>query len=1005
MEEQIVQAVELAAQAAPADAALRTQAIEFVNQLSANPHAAWSAGWNVYADAARPLLPRVYGLNLVTSFLEVADPTSPDTPPAVVYIQRALLAHIHTAYVATAIPPDPSLASKLAQMTAQLLAQSYAQPPDEPLLPALFALLHAGVSESAATPKPSVNALVSDLVLRTLHDLSLSLGSDVSIRATKDRATLVRDNFVKDAIRVQDAGALAEQVTSLAEAALVHVSARAQRGAPQPSSSDPALLERVLNEANAVGILRQALTCIGDYASWLDLALMVTPRSVELLLRSLHMPYPEVRCAAAEALLEVISKGMKPADKQHLLTLLGLTPVLTQLERQTRSAGTHAQVLALGLDQHADTNFAPIAGADSSENSEFRERLAKLVDGITFELSKILDETNMLQDAEVLASTRQAASAMLQQHLPLVLVFLADEDDGPSEQVIQSIYSVLAMFKKLKRRTDSEAELALNQQGILDKLMAVVCQKLKYDPEHEWTGLGSEEDTGDTGEDEDADSDEASFYQLRKALQQIAASVASLDVALFSSSMQSVIVGTLNRYEESAKSGGAISPPTWQDLEVALYSTFFFGEILVSNASPLSKAGLAPLSFVQTDSLPVPTAVPGSKRVMQPKLTGEELRALPLSFLGQTVERVLLSSVADFPHPAVQLQLFECLVRYSAFFAVRPNLLQAALTYFLDTRGIHRPQPGFRKRANYLFSRFVRETRTSIALEMVPTILENTLDTLAIHAVLPPVVQGEDALAKATERVGAFESQLHLFDSVGTLLALFGHEPERQTTLLSLIVSPLAQSLTEAVQLFEASGRTDLRLVLQAHHVILAMSTLAKGFPDVNHQAAHGASADAVNGSATPPWVEAFKAITEQIMTAVAALRSHRIIREAGRGAFSRIINTIGRHALPFVPVLIEAVLSELSAEEMMDSLAFLTMLINKYKQDLRSILDDLFLVLLERTFSFLNQPVTGTDESLERTSLQKAYTTFISNMVSAGLDGILVSESTCLMPIVATDY
>lgn len=1006
MEEQIVQAVGLAAQAAPVDAELRTQALEFINQLQASPQAAWSAGWNVFATDAHPLLARIFGLTLVTSFLGTADPEDPSTQAATSYLHQALLTHVHASYVAAAAPPDLSLAGKLAQTTTHLISQSYAQPQPSTLLPDLFSLLYAAPADDASSAPP-LNALVADLVLKVLHDLSLSLGSDVSIRAAKDRTELVRDNQVKDAIRIQHATALAEQVTVVAEAALVQVSERVQRGVPVPTPHDPALQSRALNDANAVGVLRQALICLGDYASWLDISLMVTPRTIELLLRALHLPYADTRCAAAEALLEIIFKGMKPVDKQQLLTLLALTPTLARLEQETRSAGTHAQILSLGLDRHASPSFTPLPQADGPENSEFRQRLAKLVDGITLELSKILDEATPTgatdQDPSVLITTRQAAAEMLQQHFPLVLILLADEDDGPSEQVIQCVYSVLNVFKKLKRRSDPDAALVLSQQGVLDKLMSVVCQKLKYDVAHEWTGLGSADDTGDIEDEEDPDSDEAAFHQLRKALQQIAASIAGLDVDLFSRSMQNVIIGTLSRYEDSIKSGGTVPLPSWQDLEVALHTTFFFGEILVSHASPVSRTGLTSLSFVETDSV-MPAPVAGAKRAVQPRLTGEQLRSLPLSFLGQTIERVLLSGVADFDHPAVQLQLLECMVRYSAFFTVRPNLLQEALTYFLDTRGIHRAQPGYRKRANYLFTRFVRETRTSIALDMVPTILENTLDVLAIHAVLPVAAEGEDVLALATERVGAFESQLHLFDAVGTLLALFIHEPDRLTTLLSLIVSPLAQNLTEALQGFEASGHKDLRLVLQVHHVILAMSTLAKGFPDANQQTASAVPAQ--NGSVTlEAWIEAFKAITEQIMTAVSALRPFRIIREAGRGAFSRIINTIGRHALPFIPVLIDAVLSELSAEEVMDSLTFLTMLVNKYKQDLRTVLDGIFLVLLERTFFFLNQPVTGTDESLERASLQKAYTTFISNLFSADLGDILVSESTYFANMKAPDF
>lgn len=57
--------------------------------------------------------------------------------------------------------------------------------------------------------------------------------------------------------------------------------------------------------------------------------------------------------------------------------------------------------------------------------------------------------------------------------------------------------------------------------------------------------------------------------------------------------------------------------------------------------------------------------------------------------------------------------------------------------------------------------------------------------------------------------------------------------------------------------------------------------------------------------------------------------------------------------------------------------------------------MDQLFLILVERIFFFLNQPMSGTDDQLERASMQKAYISFIHALVGSGLDGVLLSEST----------
>lgn len=59
----------------------------------------------------------------------------------------------------------------------------------------------------------------------------------------------------------------------------------------------------------------------------------------------------------------------------------------------------------------------------------------------------------------------------------------------------------------------------------------------------------------------------------------------------------------------------------------------------------------------------------------------------------------------------------------------------------------------------------------------------------------------------------------------------------------------------------------------------------------------------------------------------------------------------------------------------------------------MQSILDELLLVLLERIFHFLNQEVSGTDDAVQRSELQRAYINLLAVLTNSGLDGILLSE------------
>lgn len=243
---------------------------------------------------------------------------------------------------------------------------------------------------------------------------------------------------------------------------------------------------------------------------------MVTPRTVPLLFRLLHHGAASLRLAAADTLLEITSKGMKPADKLELLRVLNLTEVLAALENRTRDAdgkGKGANGLASGDD-----------------NVDFRERLAKLANGVAMELCKIVEETAAEEE------TRQTAESMLGQHLPLILAFLADEYDEPAEQVLQCINQVLGIvsngpidrprcsftaadsafpsffqYKKSKKRNPTN-HLTPVKSEFLTNLIRVVLQKMKYDEEAEWSGAGA----GAGSDDGDLEDDEAHFAELRR---------------------------------------------------------------------------------------------------------------------------------------------------------------------------------------------------------------------------------------------------------------------------------------------------------------------------------------------------------------------------------------------------------------------------------------------------------------------------------------------------------
>lgn len=389
--------------------------------------------------------------------------------------------------------------------------------------------------------------------------------------------------------------------------------------------------------------------------------------------------------------------------------------------------------------------------------------------------------------------------------------------------------------------------------------------------------------------------------------------------------------------------------------------------------------GVNPSSFVH-----LPSEV---TKAMRNKPTEGFFYSLTLNTLGELAQRFFQGKISAFRHAAVQLQYFECSVRFAAFFTARPEYVTDALAPYLDWRGIHNERPSVRHRVYYLFLRFIRETREQLRPNQIQGILESMQDLLIVSAILPTVEATEDPLEIAINKSSAFDHQLNLFEACGVLLCLFKGVPNDQLVLLQALAEPLSKQLTEAVQQHQAN-KDNLQIILQVHHLFFAMSNIAKGFPDL-------AGNTLVKSEVSPVWMNVFKDVTERILSALSTgdLSTYRVIRDAARGALSRMVATTGFVVLPYIPSLLNALLSQISASELMDFFSFVGLIVNKYKTDVESVLDEMLWPLLERTFYFLNQEVAGTDDQFQRQHLIRGYVSFLSGLLGVGLEEVLRSN------------
>lgn len=352
------------------------------------------------------------------------------------------------------------------------------------------------------------------------------------------------------------------------------------------------------------------------------------------------------------------------------------------------------------------------------------------------------------------------------------------------------------------------------------------------------------------------------------------------------------------------------------------------------------------------------------------------------------LSRVLMDKgVASFAHPAIQLQYMEICVRYASFFENQAAYIPRVLEDFV--RLVHHNHIRVRTRSWYLFHRFVKHLRAHVG-NVAETVIQSIGDLLPIKAELPSEGGGDDDMSSDESDHSAdatFIGQLYLYEAIGCISSTSTTPVEKQVLYARTIMEPL---FSEIERTLPAAKSGDAQSVLQIHHVIMALGTLAHGYSDwspgtaATHRAPHHPKELA----------EEFGRAAEAILIALEALRSSFDIRTAARASFSRLMGVLGIGMLPLLPRWIDGLLSQSSSkDEMAMFLRLLDQVIFGFKKDIYPVLDSLLTPLLQRVFAGLNEPITGTDDEIQLAELRREYLTFVQIILNEGLGSVLVSD------------
>lgn len=302
-------------------------------------------------------------------------------------------------------------------------------------------------------------------------------------------------------------------------------------------------------------IVKLCLTTIGRWVAWTEIGLAVNGSLLKLLFTYLDPQQlsngseqiNERRDTAIEAFIDILGKKMSSNDKLELINVLNINDAVTRL------------VESRELSQMRST---------AKYDTDLAEGVAKLVNNTVSDIVKALDSP---YDSD---SVSQSGIALLKTFLPHILRFLSDEYDEICSTIIPCLTDLLTLLRK---RATSSTVLATEISPMLPLILDVIVSKLKYDETSFWG-------------QEDTQTDEAEFQELRKRLHNLQKAVAAVDETMYVEKITNVVVSTFLRFQNQK---GQID---WRDLELALHEMELFGELafkhggLYSKTKPVSPA-------------------------------------------------------------------------------------------------------------------------------------------------------------------------------------------------------------------------------------------------------------------------------------------------------------------------------------------------------------------------------------------------------------------------------
>jgi Exportin-T len=284
----------------------------------------------------------------------------------------------------------------------------------------------------------------------------------------------------------------------------------------------------------------------------------------------------------------------------------------------------------------------------------------------------------------------------------------------------------------------------------------------------------------------------------------------------------------------------------------------------------------------------------------------------------------LVRRFASTSNVEVLMLYYDIVVRYSALFHEHPDLLSPLLEAISGMPGVQHPNARVRSRCCFLMLRLV-SSLTKLLRAYVETAVSGIQQLLTTAASHPQWLRDEDVM--------------YLFETIGILVGRTGVDAFHQQQYLTALLTPHVRAMEEVL------AKPDFSRDIQEHGVTLsssisAISHLSKGF-----------------SRQTTPGVQSVLVETVRVtVRVVEALPSCEPVRNKSMVLIQRMIQCIGREALPFCPSLLHCWITHCTSDDILFVSQVFNQLCAKFKNAATDAINTALLPFLHKCQSVVPQ-------------------------------------------------